>query len=266
MFRKTITHFAVIAFIFLSGSSVGAQSSSSFSKFSLGLTESHLLGAASRTFQSSPIPGVDYLTDIGIIPEDGKVKIPSFAERFAKGQTEFGLQLGYGFTFDLPKITKVEEERTNIDFAFIAPNFKYNLTGVVGKSFYQGALYWVVETSASISLLDPDRNNLKVDSAPTYVFGITPLQLEYKFVKPNRKWGPFVFGGVGFSVGDWHKGSREISTAFEFILQGGGGLEYFLDNGHSIYFNYRFWHLSNSNIKSPNIGLNAHVFAMGVSF
>ena len=161
MFRKMMRLPISILWVLLFAGTSNAQSSSLFSTFSLDIVENHFLDNASGNVQGSPIPGVDFLVDIGIIPEEGKVKIPDFAERFAKGQTEFGLQLGYGFTFDLPRITAVEMERTNIDFAFIAPNFKYNLTGIVGKSFYQGAWYWVVETSASISILDPDRNNLK---------------------------------------------------------------------------------------------------------
>ena len=96
--------------------------------------------------------------------------------------------------------------------------------------------------------------------------GLVPAQLEYKFLNPERSWAPFVFAGVGGAWGDFFQGAVEISTAFQFILQTGGGIEYFFDNGTAINFNYRFWHLSNSNIKSPNVGINAHVFSLGYSF
>lgn len=216
--------------------------------------------------QSFTFPGITFLKEAGIIPEAGKIKIPSFSERFAKGQHEFGVTLGYGATFNFPAVTTVGTNRTEIKFLYFFPNFKYNLTGMIGKSFYQGALYWVVEAGAAVSILETKRDGVVLDDAPTYVFGITPLQLEYKFLSPARKWAPFVFAGAGFSVGNWYKAAREISTAFEFILQTGAGIEYFLDNGKSINFNYRFWHLSNSNIKTPNIGLNAHIFSLGFSF
>lgn len=211
-------------------------------------------------------PGVRFLTEVGVIPEEGKEKIPGFDERFAKGQKSFGLQLGYGFTFNLPPVLSVNGDRTNFQFLYFAPNFKYNLTGIIGNSYFRGALYWVVDLQLVVGVTDPDRGNITVDQGPNYMFGITPLQVEYKFLDPARKWAPFVFGGAGVAIGDFHRGAREIQTAFEFILQVGGGIEWFLDNGSSVNFNYRLWHISNSNIKGPNIGLNAHVFSLGYTF
>jgi len=70
----------------------------------------------------------------------------------------------------------------------------------------------------------------------------------------------------GEAWGDFFQGSEEISTAFEFILQGGVGIEYFFANGTALNFNYRLWHLSNSGINGRNVGTNAHVFSLGFSF
>lgn len=189
-----------------------------------------------------------------------------FDSRFAKNQYEFGLTLGYGFSINLPPATGVSGQRTEIRAIHFFPNFKYNLTGIMGKSVYRGALYWVIEAGTVFSTVDPQRNGQIVDQAPTFMLGIVPAQLEYKFLNSNRSWAPFLFAGVGGAWGDFFQGAEEISTAFEFILQGGAGIEYFFDNGTSINFNYRLWHLSNSNIKSPNVGLNAHVFSLGFSF
>ena len=191
---------------------------------------------------------------------------PDFESRFAKHQYEFGFSLGYGFTFNLPPVDEISGERTRIRFAHFSPNFKYNLTGIRGGSVFQGALYWVIEVTATVTVRDPTRNNLVVDDSPSLLVGLVPLQLEYKFLNANRSWAPFLFAGVGGSWSQWFQETREISTAFEFILQTGAGIEYFFDNGTSMNFHYRLWHLSNSNIKSPNTGLNAHVFSVGFSF
>jgi len=202
-------------------------------------------------------------------PEDSVGQSASFLDfdnRFAKSQYEFGLSLGYGFTFNLPPIDALSGERTRIRFAHFSPNFKYNLTGLMGKSVFQGALYWVIEAGVWFTVEDSTRNNQVVDGAPNFLFGLVPLQLEYKFLNANRSWAPFLFGGVGGSWSKWFQEAREISTAFQFILQTGAGIEYFFDNGTSVNFHYRLWHLSNSNIKSPNTGLNSHVFNLGFSF
>ncbi len=194
------------------------------------------------------------------------ISLPDFESRFAKGQYEFGVSLGYGFTLNLPPVDSPADERTRIRFAHISPNFKFNLTGLMGKSVFRGALYWVIEVQLAATVEDPTRNGRVVDDSPNYLFGFVPGQLEYKFLNPNRSWAPFVFAGVGGSWSEWFQEAREISTAFEFILQGGVGIEYFFDNGTALNFNYRLWHLSNSNIKSPNTGLNAHLFSLGYSF
>ena len=191
---------------------------------------------------------------------------PDFESRFAKGQYEFGLSLGYGFSINLPKVTGVSGQRTEIRTVHLFPNFKYNLTGLMGKSVYRGALYWVIEAGAAVTTVDSQRDGTTVDQAPNFVIGLVPAQLEYKFLNPGRSWAPFLFGGVGVSWGDFFEGAEEVSTAFEFILQGGAGVEYYFDNGTALNFNYRLWHLSNSGVNGRNVGINAHVFSLGYTF
>lgn len=191
---------------------------------------------------------------------------PDFLSRFKQGQTSWGFQFGYGYTFDLPPPPPNVMDRTNFDFLYIFPNWKFNLTGLVGRGPWQGALYWVVEAGMVIGITDPTIRGQVTDSAPNYVLGLVPFQLEYKFINPNRRWVPFIFGGAGGSVTDFNRAATEISTQYEFILNTGGGIEYYFGNGHAISFNYHFWHLSNSGIQTPNIGLNAHVFALGFTF
>jgi len=189
----------------------------------------------------------------------------SFEERFAQKTTQWGLDFGYGYTFDLPPVDHIGD-RTNFEFLYFFPKWKYNLTGVKGQGFWQGALYWVIDAGLVVAIADPTLNGSTTAEAPLYVLGFSPIQVEYKFLNPHRQWAPFVFAGMGISIGDFHKGARELDTALEFILNVGGGLEYFLDNGTALNFSYRLWHLSNSNIKGANIGLNAHLFTLGVTF
>lgn len=189
-----------------------------------------------------------------------------FMDRFEQKQTSWGFQIGYGFTTDLPPPPEHLGDRTDIEFLYLFPNWKYNLTGLVGKGAWRGALYWVVEAGLALAVTDPEFLGQPQDDAPSYVLGLVPFQLEYKFISPDRRWVPFIFGGAGASVGDFNRGAREISTQFEFILNTGAGIEYYFKDGPAVSFNYHFWHLSNSGIKAPNIGLNAHVFTLGFSF
>jgi len=177
----------------------------------------------------------------------------SFHDRFSKGDSSFGAQLGFGHTFNMPS----GKDRTDLSFAFIFPNWQYNLTGVIAQDApLQGVLYWHVE--AGMALL--------THRGHEYLLGFSPLMVEYKFLNPNRKWAPTLLAGAGFSMTNWKdQADYELGSEFEFLLHAGAGVEVFHQSG-SYSFNYRLFHLSNAGMQRPNIGLNAHVFSLGFRF
>ena len=69
------------------------------------------------------------------------VDADSFSKRFKKGSHNFGAQIGWGYTFDLPP----GRDRINIGMLFFFPNWQSNITGLIGKSWYRGALFHHVE-------------------------------------------------------------------------------------------------------------------------
>jgi hypothetical protein len=184
----------------------------------------------------------------------------SFSKRFKKGSYDFGAQIGGGYTFDLPPGV----ERTDIAMLFVFPNWQYNVTGLIGESWYQGALFHHVEAGFANALKWGSGSGRTVNGGE-WLWGFSPLMAQYKFLSPKRKWAPNILLGAGFSYGDWNDNAYEISTAFEFLLHAGAGVEFYTrTNAWSL--NYRLFHVSNSAIKMPNIGLNAHVFSLGMRF
>ncbi len=185
----------------------------------------------------------------------GSNALAGSVERFEKGHYQFGGELGYGGGVNIP----LGIDRTDIQFFHIAANFQYDLTGSIGKSFYQGNLYWFTELGADF-LHNPAFGSL---------VGISPVMLQYKFVKPGRSWAPSLLGGAGFSVTDWDEkdlAEREIGGDFQFLLHLGVGLEFFRPKGSSFSVNYRFFHVSNAGTQKPNIGLNANLLTLGFTF
>jgi hypothetical protein len=167
-----------------------------------------------------------------------------------EGSSSFGLQAGWGFTDDIPS-----GDRTDLSFLFFFPNYQRNLTGMIGESFYQGVLNWQVEAGVA-SILNKDGE---------YLIGISPLMLQYKFLDPKRSWAPNVLVGAGIALTDWDEpASEELGGEFQFLLHGGAGLEFFQDSW-SYSLNYRFLHVSNGGIETPNIGLNSHIFSLGLN-
>jgi len=177
----------------------------------------------------------------------------NFSDRFAKGNTSFGGELGFGHTFNLPP----GKDRTDLSFAFIFPNWQKNLTGIIAPdSPLQGALYWHVE--AGLALLTHREHE--------YLIGFSPVMVNYKFLNSQRKWAPNILLGAGFSMQDWREhAERELGSEFQFLLHGGVGVELFRESG-TYSFNYRLFHVSNAGFQKPNIGLNSHVFSLGFRF
>ena len=178
----------------------------------------------------------------------------NFSDRFAKGNTSFGGELGFGHTFNLPP----GKDRTDLSFAFIFPNWQKNLTGVIASdSLLQGALYWHVEAGLA-QLTHRDHE---------YLIGFSPVMANYKFLNSQRKWAPNILVGAGFAMQDWDDtpAEYELGSEFQFLLNGGVGVELFRETG-TYSLNYRLFHVSNAGIEKPNIGLNAHVFTLGYRF
>lgn len=176
--------------------------------------------------------------------------------RFEKGFQEFGVEIGWGAGVNIPS----GRDRTDIQFVHLAANFKRDLTGTIAQSsFFQGNLNWMVELNADL-LHNPAFGSL---------VGFSPFMLQYKFVKPERKWAPTIMGGAGFALTNWDEKDlayQEISGDFQFLLHGGVGLEFFRPKGGSYSINYRFYHVSNAGMSVPNIGLNANLFTLGFNF
>lgn len=176
----------------------------------------------------------------------------TFSSRFKKGQSDFGGQVGWGYTVDIPP----GRDRVNIGYLFVFPNWQYNLTGLIGNSWYRGAWFYHGEIGFANA----------VDRGGEWLLGWSPLMAQYKFLNPRRRWAPTALAGAGFSYGTWDSiAEREIATEFEFLLHLGAGLEFYQKTG-AWSLNYRFFHVSNSGIKFPNIGLNAHTFLLGMRF
>ena len=159
----------------------------------------------------------------------------------------------------------IEVDRTDIAMLFFFPNWQSNLTGLIGESWYRGALFHHVEVGFANALNWGSGSGRKIKGGE-WLWGFSPLMAQYKFLSPKRKWAPNILLGAGFSYGDWtYLAPGEISTAFEFLLHAGAGIEFY-NRTNAWSLNYRLFHLSNSAIRFPNIGLNAHVFSLGMRF
>jgi hypothetical protein len=92
--------------------------------------------------------------------------------------------------------------------------------------------------------------------------GLTP-HLRYNFATGTR-WVPFLDAGAGVTA--TQIGPPDLSGTFEFNLQGGGGIQYFLKDNLALALDVRCNHWSCAGISEPNKGLNGVTVLLGVNW
>ncbi|MGH7967284.1 MAG: acyloxyacyl hydrolase [Limisphaerales bacterium] len=95
-----------------------------------------------------------------------------------------------------------------------------------------------------------------------WLVGLTP-HLRYNFATGTR-WVPFADIGAGVTATGI--GPPDLSGTFEFNLQGGGGVQWFLSERIALSAEVRYVHWSCAGIHQPNLGLNGVTGLLGVSW
>ncbi len=91
------------------------------------------------------------------------------------------------------------------------------------------------------------------------------LVLKYNFLSFNR-WMPFWDIGAGMLWTDLAPRIPEQSQQFNFVLETGPGLHFFVTENFALTTSVRYHHISNANTGTRNVGLNAWLFSGGFSF
>ena len=98
--------------------------------------------------------------------------------------------------------------------------------------------------------------------ASEWLVGLTP-HLRYNFATGTR-WIPFVDAGAGVTATGI--GRPDLSGTFEFNLQGGGGIQWFLKDHVALGVEARYVHWSCAGLSKPNLGLNGVTGLLGLTF
>lgn len=102
------------------------------------------------------------------------------------------------------------------------------------------------------TIISPE-NNIEVGSNFLVKYGF-PL---------TKRIMPYIKGGVGVLY--MSQGSNEQSTKYNFLPQGGGGVHFFFSENTALTVEYRYRHLSNASVKSPNSGIDADIYLTGIA-
>lgn len=174
---------------------------------------------------------------------------PVIAGEKEEGQSgwlqEFGLLTGYG---------KASIHGQDYELIPFMPRWGFDFKPVVEKIGVKppGVLEFIIEPLANL-VVSPE-NNAEVGFSLLLKHG---LKFKQHFLV-------FLEGGLGMVYMTQH--TVEQGTQYNFLSQGGAGLQYFLTPKLALTGSYRFRHLSNAGISSRNSGINTHMFLTGFSF
>jgi opacity protein-like surface antigen len=167
-----------------------------------------------------------------------------------KGTLEYGLLGGYWKGVDAFQ----NAPSTNRHALYVLPQLGLVLTDELSSGALAGNVEVLIEPMAA--------HYYEPFSASA--FGGS-LVLKYNFLSFGR-WMPFWDAGAGMLWTDLAPRIPEQSTQFNFILQTGPGVSFFVSENWAITTGIRLHHISNANIGDRNTGLNALLFNLGFSF
>jgi lipid A 3-O-deacylase len=164
-----------------------------------------------------------------------------------EGMTEWSFSVGYGRTFHFKgQLSNIDE-----DIKFVPFLVSWNK---VFKELTSGAsMEYAVEGVVSY---------IRQESEDAYLAGVTPLFI-YNF-KNYEKLIPYVIAGVGIVA--TNLSAEGFGGDWGFTPQVGIGFRYAINDDQFIRFSYRYHHISNAGLKSPNKSLDSNYFFIGYSF
>jgi len=135
---------------------------------------------------------------------------------------------------------------------------KWERTWLNDGAWYVGG-YW----DAELAYMESDHPNSENDNL--FDLGLTPVFRMQRDASISSGVSPYAEVGIGpHLLSETRLGTRQYSTVFQFGGLVGVGLG-FGDKGQ-YEISYRYQHLSNADIKTPNQGMNLHLLRLGYSF
>lgn len=203
------------------------------------------LGAAAETAVTPPAQ------PNGIHPQTGFSRQSAWKMGIGSGlrkdAMEAAIAVGAG-----PGSNAFGSRRTH-DLALVSGSVGWIFSDLVGRDrWWRGNFELVGELFSGLQFHPNDR----------YFVGLTPL-LRYNFATGSR-WAPLIDLGAGVSV--TNIGKPDLSSKFQFNVQGGAGVRYFIRDDMAVTVLYRYLHFSNAGIEEPNTGTNTHTLRIGLSW
>ncbi len=186
----------------------------------------------------------------GVCPALGGPTASEARDVLTKGTIELGVAAG----FDQATTAIGNAPSSDRSAAFVMPRLGIVLTDPVASGWWQGNFEFVVQ---------PVFARFTRPFAAEAAGG--SFLLAYNFLSLGR-WVPFVDAGAGMIWTNLAPRISEQSTQFEFTLETGLGVHYFLYEHVTWTMGVRLHHISNGGLGDRNTGINGVLPYVGISF
>lgn len=178
-------------------------------------------------------------------PDAGAFSIDTL---FGQGRYEASFNNGVFFS---PYIATYN--RPTINYTITEIQLGYMLTEFRDTGFFRGNFEVLGEGFGSGIFAGPG----------SYIAGLT-VWARYNFVRPGCRLVPYLQAGAGLVSTDIDRGI--VGQPFNFNLDLGAGVRWFIRPRWALNLEYRYQHISNANTGKRNLGINAQGPILGVSY
>jgi len=177
----------------------------------------------------------------------GDAADPDPAHPFRRGAVHAGLAGGFG-----PGFEPQDQAQDEIHLLAVLPRVGVGVTDVL---FADAPYRSHFELALEGQLLADLRGDDGLGGAGVFL-------LRHHWLAP---WPlvPFFEFGAGFGGIDF---DGRQADGFQFVLQGGPGVQLFTDGRRAVQAQVRWHHLSNAGLRDPNVGIDTVLFLVGVSW
>ena len=176
--------------------------------------------------------------------------LPDARTILKRGMIEAGGTVGYWDEFLFPTEVHAASRRA----IFMMPRIGVVVTNEMGAGVLSGNLEVLLEP-----FYGRFKNRFSADTVGT------SLVMKYNVLSFGR-WVPFWEAGVGVLWTDLAPRIAEDSSQVNFVLQTGPGVQYFATTRMALILGVRYHHISNAGIGQRNLGLDAVLPYVGVSW
>jgi len=199
------------------------------------------LGSQSLSANSTAGPVIEYQKPAASIWQDG------VGQGFLSTTHTLSVEAGVGVGMAAFGSTQAH------DLALISLAYGHMLGPVLGEGhWYRGNFEWRVELFGGG----------QYSRSSEWLVGLTP-HLRYNFATGTR-WIPFMDGGAGVTATSI--GHPDLGGTFEFNLQPGVGMHWFVRDNLALTGEVKYMHMSCAGIDKPNLGLNDVIGMIGLTW